>query len=384
MSTKVGIINVRDYNSTPKAVVKAIKLIENDLPFDFSNSSEILLKPNLLTAKKDACTQPSFVEGVILYLKERKIPMDNVFLGDSPGQQGKNASYVAKKIGLLEICENYGVGVVDFEREVPVIESIENALQLKEFRVAKAIKNCDILINLPRLKSHIEATITGAIKNYWGIIPGGLKAKYHLLGKNANQFGEVLADNFSWILRNKQKRLTIYDLQEIMEGNMGPGGGKMVKWDLILVGTDELALDIVALEIGKVKIKNVPHIKNAINRNLGVGNLDNIDIVGMSLEDAKKQTPKFNVPRSSTTSFISYMTGHLAYKVIKKIPDLIKTKCVKCGQCAQICPAEAIEFEENSYPIFSRNNCISCLCCMELCPENAIKSRSRGFIGLFD
>ncbi len=384
MSIKIGILNIRNYNSIPEAVVEAIKLIENDLPFDFSNSSDILLKPNLLTAKKDACTQPSFVEGVISYLKERKISMDNVFLGDSPGQQGKNASYVARKVGLLEICEKNGIKIVDFEREVPVIESIEDAIQMKEFRIAKAIKDCDIIINLPRLKSHIEATITGAIKNYWGIIPGGLKAKYHLLGKNANQFGEVLIDNYSWIVRNKQKRLTIYDLQEIMEGNMGPGGGSMVKWDLILVGTDELALDIVALEIGKVKIKKVPHIKNAIDRNLGVGDLDNIEIVGMSLEDAKKQTPKFNVPGNSTTSFISYMSGHLAYKVIKKIPDLMKTKCVQCGQCAQNCPAEAIEFEEHNYPIFSRKKCISCLCCMELCTENAIKSRSRGIIGLFD
>ncbi|GAI61274.1 unnamed protein product, partial [marine sediment metagenome] len=42
---------------------------------------------------------------------------------------------------------------------------------------------------LPKLKTHVEATITGAIKNYWGIIPGGLKAKYHLLGKNAQNFG---------------------------------------------------------------------------------------------------------------------------------------------------------------------------------------------------
>ena len=104
----------------------------------------------------------------------------------------------------------------------------------------------------------------------------------------------------------------------------------------------------------------------------------------MSLDEAKNQTPKFNVPGSNMTSFISYITGHLAYKIMKKIPDLIKEKCAQCGQCAEICPAEAIKFEEGNYPMFSRKKCISCLCCMELCPENAIKAKKRGLRGIFD
>jgi len=384
MSTKISIVNVKDYESISKAVIEAIKLIENSLQFQLSNSNRILLKPNLLSSKKQACTQPSFVEGIINYLKGKGLSMDNVFVGDSPGQQGKTASDVANKIGLFEICKENGINIINFESDVPSIEMNEDAAIMKDFHVAKAIKDCDILINLPRLKSHIEATITGAMKNYWGIIPGGLKAKYHLLGKNANQFGKVLADNFSWIVNNKPNRFTVYDLQEIMEGAGGPAAGKMATWDLILAGTDEVALDVVALEIGKLKGKNVPHVKNAIERNLGIGDLNKIEIVGMTLEEAKKQVPKFNVPGNIMTRFISYMSGHLAYKVIKKIPNLIKEKCIKCGQCAQICPAEAIEFIEGNYPIYLRKKCISCLCCMELCPENAIIAKSRGLVGLFD
>ncbi|MFW9901677.1 MAG: DUF362 domain-containing protein [Candidatus Thorarchaeota archaeon] len=384
MSTKISIVNVKEYDSVSQAVVEAIKLIENSFHFHFTDSNRILLKPNLLTIKKDACTQPSFVEGVIFYLKEKGVPMKNVSVGDSPGQTGNTASDVAKEIGLLEICEKYGINVVDFESDIPVIEKIEGALRLKEIRVAKAVKDCDILINLPRLKSHNEATMTGAQKNYWGIIQGGLKAQYHLFGKTAEQFGEVLADNFSWVVKNKPNRLIVYDLQEIMEGRFGPGGGSMKQWDLILAGTDEVALDVIALEIGQVKIKNVPHVKNAIERNLGVGNLEDIEILGMTLEEAKKRTPKFKVPGSRFTKFIAYMSGHLAYKITKRVPKLIKKKCAKCGQCAEICPVKAIDFIEGNYPIFSRKTCISCLCCSEMCPESAIKAKSRGMGGLFD
>jgi uncharacterized protein (DUF362 family)/Pyruvate/2-oxoacid:ferredoxin oxidoreductase delta subunit len=383
MSTKVSIVNVNDFKSIPDAVIGAIRLIEDDLQFDFTNSKKILLKPNLLTSKEEACTQPAFVEGVISYLKKKDIPMKSIFLGDSPGQSQKVGSDVAKKIGIFEICEKNGINFVDFESETPLIEKIDNASRLKEIHVAKIVKDCDILINLPRLKSHLEATMTGAIKNYWGIIPGGLKAHYHLFGKTAEQFGEVLADNFSWIAKNKPNRLILYDLQEIMEGRMGPGGGTMRTWDLILAGTDEVALDLIALEIGKVKIKNVPHVKNAIERNLGVGDLESIEILGISLEKAKKQTPKFKVPGTKFTSFIAYMSGHIGYKIIKKIPKLIESKCVNCGDCAQNCVSEAIEFEKNSYPKFLRKKCISCFCCAELCSESAIKPKTRGLAGLF-
>ncbi|MBY8990225.1 MAG: DUF362 domain-containing protein [Candidatus Lokiarchaeota archaeon] len=384
MTTKISIINVNDYNGIPEASVGAIKLIDKSFQFSFTESKNILLKPNLLTTKRDACTQPEFVEGVLSYLKNIGVNMNNVYLGDSPGQSQKVGSDVAKEIGIYEICESYGIHFVDFESGTPLIETIDDALRLKEIHIAKPVKDCEILINLPRLKSHLEATMTGAIKNYWGIIPGGLKAHYHLYGKSTEQFGEVLADNFSWIVKNKPNRLIVYDLQEIMQGRMGPGGGSMKKWDLILAGTDEVALDLIACEIGKLKVKNVPHVRNAIERNFGVGNLEDIEIVGMSLEEAKKQTPKFKVPGNRFTSFIAYMSGHIGYKIIKKIPELIKSRCIQCGECAQNCASEAIEFEPNSYPIFLRKKCISCFCCAELCSENAIKPKSRGIAGLFD
>lgn len=384
MTTEVSIISVKDYENIPEAVSGAIKLLKNKIHFDFTESNNILLKPNLLTAKKDACTQVDFVDGTLSYLREIGVSMSNVYLGDSPGQSQRNGADVAKEIGIYGVCEEYGINFVNFESGVPIKENIEGALRLKEIRVARAVKDCDILINLPRLKSHLEATMTGAIKNYWGIIPGGLKAHYHLFGKTAEQFGEVLADNFSWIVRNKPNRLTVYDLQEIMEGNMGPAGGKMKKWDLILAGTDELALDIVALEIGKLKTKNVPHVRNSIDRGLGVGKLEEIEILGIPLEEAKKQAPIFKVPGNRFTSFIAYMSGHIGYKIIKKIPELIKDKCLKCGDCAKNCPATAIEFETNNFPRFLREKCISCFCCAELCSETAIKVRNRGLRGFFD
>jgi len=384
MSTKISIVNINDYEGIPDAIVAAIKMIEKDFHFDILNCKNILLKPNLLRATKDACTQPVFVEGVIKYLKEIGVSMEKVSIGDSPGQIKISAEQIAKKISLLEVCEKASIKFINFEHDIPVHDNIEGALRIKDYYVSNPVNKCDLLINLPKLKTHGEATITGAIKNYWGIIPGGLKAKYHLLGRNPVQFGEALADNFSWVVKNKPNRFIVYDLTRVMQGTLGPVSGPMKKWDLILVGTDELALDVIALEIGKFKgLKYVPHLKNAFERGLGEGNLDNIKIVGLSLEEAKSITPKFKVPGKFMTKLASFITRSIVYKVNKKIPKLKKKLCKKCGQCFEVCPANAINFETGEYPEFLRKVCISCLCCMEMCPHEAIETKLRGFGGLF-
>jgi uncharacterized protein (DUF362 family)/Pyruvate/2-oxoacid:ferredoxin oxidoreductase delta subunit len=384
MPTKVSIVNINDFASVQEAIIKAVELIESDFHFNLLESKKILLKPNLLRATEDACTQPAFVEGVLSYLKQKGVSMEHVRIGDSPGQIRTTASKIAQKVGIFQVAEKMGVEFVDFESEIPFHEIVEEAFHLKDYYVSKAVKECDVLINLPKLKTHGEATITGAIKNYWGIIPGGLKAKYHLLGKNPEEFGETLADNYAWVIKNKPNRITIYDLERVMYGSTGPVSGPMKPWNLVLAGMDELALDLVALEIGKFKGLNfVPHLKSASERELGIHNINEIEIVGMSLEEAKKIAPKFKAPRKSITRFASMMTGKIVYKITKKVPKLNKKLCKKCGICDEVCPANAIEFETGEYPQFQRIKCISCLCCMEMCPHQAIETKARGLSGLF-
>ena len=384
MSTKISIVNVKNYDSILDATKAGIRLIADSLPFDIRECKNNLLKPNLLRPTKDACTQPVFVRAVLEYLKDVGVENDNISVGDSPCQIKSSAQTIAKKIGVYDVCEEAGVKFINFEQDIPVHEDIDGAIRLKDYYISKPVKDCDLLINLPKLKTHGEATMTGAIKNYWGVIPGGLKAKYHLVGRTPDKFGEALADNFSWIVNNKPNRLIIYDCVKVMQGPMGPVSGPMKQWDLILVGTDELALDVVALNIGKFKgLKYVPHLKNAYERGLGIGDLDDIEILGISLEEARNSTPKFKVPGKFMTKLASFITRSIVYKVTKKIPSLKKKLCIQCGHCSEVCPTNAINFISGEYPEFLRRECISCLCCMEMCPQEAIKPKLRGFGGLF-
>ncbi len=70
MSTKISIVNVKNYDSILDAIKSGITLIVDSLPFDIRECKNILLKPNLLRPTKDACTQPVFVRAVLEYLKD--------------------------------------------------------------------------------------------------------------------------------------------------------------------------------------------------------------------------------------------------------------------------------------------------------------------------
>ena len=113
------------------------------------------------------------------------------------------------------------------------------------------------------------------------------------------------------------------------------------------------------------------------------GDLDNIEILGLSLEEARNVTPKFKVPGKFMTKFASFITRSIVYKVTKKIPILNKKLCIQCGQCSETCPVNAVNFISGEYPEFLRREYISCLCCMEMCRQEAIKPKLRGFGGLF-
>jgi len=124
MSTKISIVNLRNYDSILDAIEAGITLIADPLPFDIRECKNILLKPNLLRPTKDACTQPVFVRAVLEYLKDIEVENDNINVGYSPCQIKSSFKMIAKKIGLYEVCEEVDVRFINFEQEIPVYTSL--------------------------------------------------------------------------------------------------------------------------------------------------------------------------------------------------------------------------------------------------------------------
>jgi uncharacterized protein (DUF362 family)/NAD-dependent dihydropyrimidine dehydrogenase PreA subunit len=377
--TTVAIVRTDDYHTVDEAIAAALELI--GAKEYIAAQDRILIKPNLLMKIKNACTESDFLAGVVRFVKQYNT---NLQLGDSPGQFRHRARSVMKAVGLDAVIEAEGVAYAEFETG-GVLNENKDARLMKQSHIARPVVEADCIINLCRPKSHIEAGYTGAVKNYWGIIPGGEKARCHLYGRNPSEFGAVLADNYQALLGLNKKRLIVMDARKFMEGPGGPANGFMRKTGLILAGYDEAAVDIVMLAIGRIDgVKAVPHLASCHERGLGVTSLAEIEIVGESVETVRLKRKAGIVSTTTAGLLNNFIFRTFTYKYMRRMPAFAdRNLCVMCGDCFNICPNQAISWEKKEPPVFHPEKCVSCLCCVECCPQQALKAKPAGFSGLF-
>lgn len=208
----------------------------------------VLLKPNLLTGSrptKECITRKELVYCVAQLVIEAG---GKPFLGDSPAFG--TAKGVAKANGYLLLCEELNLPIVEFRPQRYATEN-ENFSHL---RLSKEAMNADVVINLPKVKSHMQLTMTMGVKNLFGCVPGKMKAWWHLeAGKNVDRFGEMIVETAKAIAPD----LTIIDGIIGHQGN-GPSGGEPRKLGILGASANVFALDRAIIEIVNVDPDLVP------------------------------------------------------------------------------------------------------------------------------
>jgi len=346
---EVSIVNCRTYNQkeVDRAVEKALGLIN----FKFRPNSKILIKPNIVGSfpKNQAAitTNPAVIESVCKILKKHNC---KIYIGDSPFTNPEQ-SFKASGINRLKKYAK----IVIFEQEKLTAICDNKAKFLKKFQIARLVKEVDLIIDMPKLKTHTLTKFTGAIKNLYGCIPGGLKQKIHNNAHGDKKFSKLLVD----IYQNIMPGLAIMDGIIGMEGE-GPTSGEAKKAGLILASKNPVALDIIASKIISYNPKRIYAIKEAIKRKLAKRA---ISIKGM------KEIPKIYFKKPTT--YQHSRAKKLILKLFKEKPIVCDTgKCIKCGVCRNHCPKQAISMKP--YPEVDKRKCIRCFCCIEICPQNAM------------
>ncbi|MBW4685157.1 MAG: DUF362 domain-containing protein [Komarekiella atlantica HA4396-MV6] len=218
----------------------------------------VLLKPNLLTGSrptKECTTRPELVYEVAQMVIEAG---GKPFLGDSPAFG--SAKGVAVANGYLHILEELNLPIIEFhgKRYQTVNEDFNH------LRLCKEAMEADVVINLPKVKSHMQLTLTLGVKNLFGCVPGKMKAWWHMeAGKDANRFAEMLVETARAINPN----LTILDGIIGHEGN-GPSGGEPRQLGILAAASNVFALDRAMIEILNVPPEQVPTV--AASQRLGV------------------------------------------------------------------------------------------------------------------
>ncbi|MBM3250027.1 MAG: DUF362 domain-containing protein [Candidatus Omnitrophica bacterium] len=363
MNAQVSLVRCQNYapSFVQGSVRKATDLL-GGITGIIKPASRVLLKPNLLMGiepERGVTTHPEVVRQVIRLLKEIDC---KVLVGDSPsvwGDEIENIDRVYDLTGMKRLCAEEGVELVRFSRR----------RIRRKFPLTAWLDECDHLVSIPKFKTHNLTTLTGAIKNLFGLVCGTYKTEIHKNYFEAEDFARALVD----IYEEAQPSLTIVDGIIAMEGEGPATGGKLRSLGLVLAGKDAVALDAVMARIMGIEPMDLLTVREAALRGLGEAGLKRITCLGERLEDLKIE-PFLLPPPSLLRSRIPRPVVNLAKRLIRYYPCLEADNCVACATCIKACPQNAITLKGRRVS-FNYSRCIACFCCQEVCPHAAIKIR---------
>ena len=362
MKSLVSIVPCQSYDEKKvlESLRQAIDLIGGIKTF-VRKGDHVLLKPNLLYGKapeKAVTTHPSIVKGMIQIVREAGgIPS----IGDSPSIG--SLIRAAEKAGIKDVAEKMDCPLVEFDQ--PIL-SPKGKVLFKQLEIDRSVLEADVVINLPKWKTHSMTLLTLGVKNLFGCIPGSRKALWHLkAGANRKAFAQILVDLYRVI----QPSLTILDGIVGMEGN-GPGSGHPISLGLILASQDALSLDQVVCDLLGISRKSLPTNRVAFEEGMGK---DEIEVMGEPIEEIKITQFKFPALSDISWNLPGFLRIRLKNALTSK-PTLDERICDACNRCVEICPPKALDRKERGF-VFDYGKCIRCFCCQEVCPTGAITLR---------
>ncbi|HBC89345.1 MAG TPA: hypothetical protein DCZ94_20590 [Lentisphaeria bacterium] len=374
--TKVSAVNCESYDLPllEEKIRTAVELA-GGWPEKIKPGAKVLLKPNLLSAKTpDQCvtTHPELVRAVIRELRKKGV--EKITIADSPAGI-YTWEELWEKTGMKKVADEEKVELLpleNFERvEVPGHGYIPLLKELKDF---------DVFISLPKLKTHILTKITVAVKNSYGLIVGESKSAFHATAPSPRKMSNLIAAVYGKI----KPDFVIVDAIESMQGD-GPANGKPFKSGIVMAGYDAVAIDACACTAYGYKPQDIQLLVKVAELGFGDIRRENIDLVG----DAAERLGKLKIPRSKSDILHRFPESmfHMLTLIMTYRPFIIQETCIKCGKCFKACSQKAILSEGGSFRVLKKK-CILCMCCLEACPVKAVELRSpfqkfMAFLNLF-
>ena len=342
--------------------------------FDELTGKKVLLKLNLLSARDPenaVTTHPVFVKAVIMELSERGA---KVTIADSPGGLFNEVALqtVYDATGISKIAKETGADL-NFNTSHHFRKFPEGRFT-KNFIVCDYLNGHDLIIALPKIKTHMLCGLTCASKIMFGIVPGTEKVKYHTRFPDPIDFSKMLLD----LTDASKTDLFLVDGIIGMDGK-GPARGRPRKVGAIISGTNPLAIDLHVARMVGLRPDNIPILQAGFQQGR-ISEDERIDVSGSGNEIFLKE--KF---KPSSGGIVSVLTpGPVRRAVIgltTRKPKISHRRCVGCGVCRVNCAGNAITIRNGKARI-DYSKCIRCYCCHELCPHDAVylTARETGFL----
>jgi uncharacterized protein (DUF362 family) len=269
----------------------------------------VLLKPNFITPKSrrhGTQTDPAVILEAARLLKDFGA---KPFVADSPAWSNVFACVKALKLG--EPLRKMSVPV----RQLDKPKNCRIGAKNTSVGISSIALDADVIINLPKFKSHQQLGATFAVKNMFGCVAGKRKALWHFTkGGNANDFCELLID----IYRYLNPALTIIDAVTAMDGP-GPCHGRARPLGWLIGGTDPIASEIICAKLVAIEPADLLIVKTA--KQIGFGCSDPIQIETAGDDFSQSICTDFKLPELVP---IRFSLLHVCKSICKQILLLAK------------------------------------------------------------
>lgn len=360
---RVGAVRCSSYDAFPVAEALDLALLRaGGLP---ALESPVLLKANLLAPRRPedgVTTHPAVLAALADRLNCQGI--EDLTVSDSPGYIFQDQWEILFQRTGMDQLKGKGVKLRPLVDEGLVDVPLPGRSVLSSARVGRLYLEAPSVINVAKLKTHVETEMTGCVKNLFGIADTATRKLAHR-SPSLERLAQAIVDLYSV----REPHWHILDAIVAMEGN-GPSRGRPVTTGWLVASANGLAADIVgAVIMGYENPWEIPLIKAASGRGMGPQSFEEIDLPGVAWQELPH--PRFR--RSSRT--VRWMPTSLrgwAHGLVCLRPHLDPASCTGCGICGKVCPVDAIEMKERR-PVIDQLLCARCLCCHEMCPEGAMK-----------
>jgi uncharacterized protein (DUF362 family)/Pyruvate/2-oxoacid:ferredoxin oxidoreductase delta subunit len=316
----------------------------------------VLIKPNLLLAarpERAITTHPKVVRAVVKFVLDHG---GRPVVADSPAVG--SLSRIFRAGAYREALTDLGVSFQAFKEEAEV----DIGPPFGRVPLAREALEADAVINLAKLKTHSQMTLTLGVKNTFGCVVGLKKSEWHLrAGIDKSMFARLIVQ----IHQTVRPAFTLIDGILGLEGH-GPGlAGRPVSLGILVGSRSAFAADHAVCNLIGHPPDWLPTLKAA----------DSLSIphrpVQMSGDGPERL--QLQLPKAGRTQFGPAFLQPLLRRHLFRRPVADVQSCRLCGECWKYCPAQAIQYRKDQLR-FDYNRCIRCYCCIEVCPHGAMTS----------
>lgn len=266
--SKVAIVrgtNPPDMTVRALEMVDAAKVVSADKP--------VLVKPNYINTRHPSTgitTDARVIEGVVAFLE--KDDLKEIIIGEGTGDGDTlDAFNVA---GVDDVARRWNVRMVDLNKGEFVEVRPPNARTLRKVKISKIALESTI-VSVPKLKPHRLAGVTLSLKNMMGAMtPKG--SMHGHLSQNIVDLASVIKPSIAVI-------------DGIIAGEGHETSGNPVEMNLVIAGTDPVAVDAVGAAVMGIPPESVKHLRLAQESGLGTCDLERIQVVGEPVEKVQKK-----------------------------------------------------------------------------------------------